>query len=94
MKSQKGFTPLGRDELKYTEDGRELIIYSELQTGNGRCLHADSIRNWLPPYDREPVTEEKKQEIVSMACEYLKARGYKVILKTQKRGEHEEPERG
>jgi hypothetical protein len=70
-----------RDEYKYVEGERLMIINAELLGGKiERAICYDSIRRWEPPFDHEPISEEKRQEILRNFCSYLESQhiSYKV----------------
>ena len=63
---------VGRDEYKYIEGDRALMVQIEMLSGTPkRVLYSRTIKNWMPPYDRENITEEKKKEIVGKICKYF-----------------------
>ncbi len=64
--------PFGRDELKYIEEDHELLAQAELGTSPDRILYASTISKWLPPYEQEPISPERKQEIINRLVDYYK----------------------
>ncbi|MBW3623398.1 MAG: hypothetical protein KY468_08310 [Armatimonadetes bacterium] len=71
-----------RDEYKYIEGDHEMLIYVEVQAGYPGCaVYSNSIREWLPPYDNEEVTDEDKERILKKVCSHLEKSGlsYEVI---------------
>jgi len=67
---------LGRDEYKYVEDDHALKVQVEMLSGNPRrVIYSRTIKNWLPPYENERITEQKRREILERVCKYFDANG-------------------
>ena len=63
---------LGRDEYKYVEGDRALILQIEMLSGiPQRVIYSRTIRNWLPPYDKEEIPDPKKKDIIEKLCKYF-----------------------
>src|SRR6266496_2724573 len=63
---------LGRDEYKYIEGDRALTVQIEMLSGTPRrVIYSRTIKKWMPPYDNEPITEDKRKEIVAKICKYF-----------------------
>jgi len=63
---------LGRDEYKYIEGDHALTLQIEMLSGSpSRVIYSRTIKNWLPPYDKEKITDEKREEIVKKICKYF-----------------------
>ena len=63
---------LGRDEYKYIEGDRALILQIEMLSGiPQRVIYSRTIRNWLPPYDKEEITDPKRRDIIEKLCKYF-----------------------
>jgi hypothetical protein len=63
---------LGRDEYKYIEGGRALTVQIEMLSGTPRrVIYSRTIKKWMPPYDNETITEDKRKEIVAKICKYF-----------------------
>jgi Zn-dependent M32 family carboxypeptidase len=62
----------GRDEYKYIEGDRSLIVQAEMLSGTPqRVIYSRTIKKWLPPYDKENITDQKKKEILEKVCKYF-----------------------
>lgn len=81
---------LGRAGLRYTEGERVMEVDGEMLVGGPAdwVVYTDSITRWQPPHDTEPVSAERKAEIVRAICEALRARGVRV--ETQERPRYAE----
>src|SRR5215510_5777749 len=67
---------LGRDEYKYVEGDHTLKLQVEMLSGTPRrVIYSRTIKNWLPPYENERITEQKKREILERVCKYFDANG-------------------
>jgi len=63
---------LGRDEYKYIEGDHVLKVQIEMLSGTTkRVIYSRTIKNWMPPYEQEIITEEKKKEILRKMCKYF-----------------------
>ena len=63
---------LGRDEYKYIEGDHALTLQVEMLSGTpSRVIYSRTIKNWMSPYDKEKITEEKRKEIVKKICKYF-----------------------
>ena len=63
---------LGRDEYKYIEGDHALTLQVEMLSGTpSRAIYSRTIKNWMSPYDKENITEEKRKEIVKKICKYF-----------------------
>ena len=63
---------LGRDEYKYIEGDHALTLQVEMLSGNpSRVIYSRTIKNWMPPYDKENITEERRKEIIKKICKYF-----------------------
>ena len=67
---------LGRDEYKYVEGDHALKLQVEMLSGNPRrVIYSRTIKNWLPPYEKEKITEQKRKEILKRVCKYFDTNG-------------------
>jgi immunity protein 74 of polymorphic toxin system len=49
-----------------------LKVQIEMLSGTTkRVIYSRTIKNWIPPYEQEIITEEKKKEIVRKICKYF-----------------------
>jgi hypothetical protein len=74
------FNVIGRDEFKYVEGAemRTARIYVQmLFKGPVRHLiYVSTIDRWLPPHDSEPITAEKRAQIVQRMTDWLDQLGW------------------
>lgn len=47
------------------DNKKEMYIQGEGTTEPKFYADIDSIKNWEPPYEQEPITENEKKEIIS-----------------------------
>jgi Immunity protein 74 len=67
---------LGRDEYKYVEGDHTLTLQVEMLSGTPRrVIYSRTIKNWLPPYENERISEQKRKEILERVCKYFDANG-------------------
>src|SRR5258706_7785603 len=52
----------GRDEYKYVEGGRSLLVQIDMLGGRGKMLYSPTIKRWLPPHQDERISEEDRRE--------------------------------
>jgi len=71
---------VGRDEYKYVEGDRSVVVFVELLWGEGTDvrLHSSSIDQWLPPHQNTPITADQRQQIASKIAKFLKEQGKSV----------------
>jgi Immunity protein 74 len=65
--SDEGFSVevLGRTGIEYREGDRAMFVDSEvLAAGHGIAIFKASLKCWKPPHDTEPLSDEKKREIL------------------------------
>ncbi len=63
---------LGRDEYKYIEGDRALTLQIEMLSGTPqRVIYSRTIKSWLPPNDKEEITDQKRKEILTKICKYF-----------------------
>jgi hypothetical protein len=66
----------GRDEYKYIEGDRVLILQAEMLSGTPkRVIYSRTIKKWLPPHEKEDISDQKKQEILAKVCKYFELNG-------------------
>ena len=69
--------PMSRDSFRYKEGDRAIDISVELMSGEtSRIIYSSSIQQWLPPHDKDLISDEKKREILQKVCENFDANGY------------------
>lgn len=77
VESSEGFIvgSVGRYELLYQEGEHKLIINIEGGWDKDNkffiSIYTSTITHWQPPYENEPITEEKKQQIIQRICAAL-----------------------
>ena len=79
--SDAGFSVevLGQTGLQYSEARKKMFIDSEVLTGpTGMMVYRSSIERWAPPHNAEPVTEQKRQQIVENIKEVFRAQGFNI----------------
>ncbi|MCY2958978.1 MAG: hypothetical protein NTY35_02345 [Planctomycetota bacterium] len=65
--SDAGFSVevLGRTGMLYREGERVMKVGSEAgPPGMGMSIWATTIKAWRPPFDTEPISAEKREEII------------------------------
>jgi hypothetical protein len=63
---------LGRDEYKYIEGDHALTLQVDMLSGTPRrVIYSRTIKNWLPPYDSEVISDEKRKQILEKICKYF-----------------------
>lgn len=72
---------LGRDEFKYIDGERSMIVFVELLSGRPqRAIHLSSIDKWLPPHEDQMISEQQRQQIASAIAQAFTSRGRSVTL--------------
>jgi hypothetical protein len=69
---------LGRDEYKYIEGERSLVLQIDMLKGPNRLLYSSTIKHWLPPHQDEKISEVDRQRIASKIASFLVSQGYSV----------------
>jgi len=60
------YSILTPSSMKITVDDKKVVyIVGEGTTEPKFYADVDSIKNWEPPYEQEPITENEKKEIIS-----------------------------
>jgi hypothetical protein len=59
-------------EIVYSEGGRSMSIEIDLRDPVP-CLYRSALRGWLPPYDKEPISQDRKDEILERVHSFLLA---------------------
>ena len=73
---------LGRDEYKYLEGERSLVLQIDMLIGEPRrVIYSSTIKRWLPPHDNEEVTVEDKHRIAAKIAEFFVRRGISALIK-------------
>ena len=72
---------LGRDEYKYRDGNRALVLQIEMLTGKPeRLLYSSTIKQWLPPHENEPIDPAQRREIAERISRCLGKAGYTVEI--------------
>ena len=72
--SDSGFSVevLGRSGMLYREGERVMRVESEIGApGSGMAIWAKSIKAWRAPFDKEPMTDEKRESIIRNISEAI-----------------------
>lgn len=60
-----------RSYIKVDLDDKTVKIQGEMIIG-GFVADKDTIKNWEPPYEHIPISEEEKEDIIKRVIEYTK----------------------
>lgn len=72
---------LGRDEYKYIEGDHALTLQIDMLSGTPkRVIYSRTIKKWLPPNDKEAISDDKRKEIVERICKYFEMNGVSYIV--------------
>jgi hypothetical protein len=80
------FRGAGRDETVFEEDGRKVKIFTELLGGKiSRGIHVNSMRKYEAPHEGEPLTNERREDILDLLCEEYDYHGirYEVVMSSK-----------
>jgi hypothetical protein len=67
---------VGRDEYKYYEGDHVVVLQIEMLRGKpSRLIYASTIHNWLPPYERDAISEAKRATIAETIRLFLESQG-------------------
>jgi hypothetical protein len=73
---------VGRDEYKYLEGERSLLVQIDMLRGKpSKMLYSSTIGPWLPPHQDEPVTEADRSRIANKIADFLTRHGESVVIK-------------
>jgi hypothetical protein len=73
---------LGRDEYKYVEGERSLILQIDmLMREPKRMIYSSTIKRWMPPYQNEEITEADRRRIASKIADFFSRRRISAIVK-------------
>jgi hypothetical protein len=71
-----------RDAYKYQEGNHALIVQVEIQSGKPEVIvYADTITEWLPPHEKERITTEEKERVLTQVCRGLERKkiSYRIV---------------
>ena len=72
---------VGRDEYKYVERGRSLLLQIEMLHGRpSKLIYSSTIKDWLPPHQDEKITDEDRKRIAKTIAQFLTAQGESVQI--------------
>lgn len=60
-----------RSYINVELDGKTVKIEGEMLIG-GFVAYKDTIKNWEPPYEHIPITDEEKEDIIKRVIDYTK----------------------
>jgi hypothetical protein len=66
---------ISRDEHLYEEDDKKVVVIIEGVSGNPyveAVVHTSSLLHWLPPYENELISTEKRAEIIERVTNELR----------------------
>ena len=70
------------NKVEYREGDKLLIAYMDMLRGDPAIdIDSNSIKSWLPPHQNEPLTPEKKQEILNNICDALRFSGLTYVIR-------------
>jgi hypothetical protein len=76
--------PDGRDSMIFLgSDGRRASAYCELwDAANGaeRCIYSSSIKEWMPPHNDQPFTENDRKEVIMRISQFYNRSRIKYIV--------------
>jgi hypothetical protein len=77
-------TSTSRDEFKYREGDHELLVFVELLPSKpGLLIWPTSIKQWPPPYENEPITEEDRERILKKIEQYFVSIGQSYAIRRE-----------
>jgi len=66
------FEPTGAGSYRYHSGDYSANIEGELLVGAiDIVIYAYSLSSWMPPHEQEPLTDQKRREIVADLCKVL-----------------------
>ena len=72
---------LGRDEYRFVEGDRSVLVFIEMLRGTpNRLIQLSSIEHWLPPHEDQEIGKEEQQRIADKIANFLAGQGYKVEI--------------
>lgn len=72
---------IDRFQLRYREGDRSMLIEQDLQNDPRLvAIERGSMHAWKPPHQREPVSDEKRDQIIENLRRAFATRGYQVML--------------
>jgi Immunity protein 74 len=72
---------IDRFSIRYLEEEHSMLIEQDLQGDSHLvAIDRDSMRGWEPPHQAEPLSDEKKDQIIENVRRALATRGYRLTL--------------
>lgn len=73
---------LGRDEYKYVEGERSVVLQTDMLTGKPRrMIYSSTIKRWQPPHQNEEITEKERRRIASKIADFFAHRKISAVVK-------------
>lgn len=70
---------VGRDEYKYVERDRSLLLQIEMLHGKpSKLIYSSTIKGWLPPHQTDKISEEDRKRIAEKIAQFLTREGESV----------------
>jgi hypothetical protein len=70
---------LGRDEYRYIEGDRSLILQIDMLKGiPNRLIYSSTIEHWMPPHQNKAISEEDRRRIATKIAGFLTNQGFSV----------------
>jgi hypothetical protein len=68
--------------IEYQEGGRRLMAYMDMLVGNPAIdIDSTSIVSWEPPHQHEPITPERRRQIMKNICAALEYSGVTYVIR-------------
>ena len=83
-KSDTGITVKfkGLHDIEYRDGQRKLIAFRERLTGDPAMdIDSTSIESWEPPFSDEPLSDEKRREILDNICRAAQRLGITYVIR-------------
>ena len=63
-------------QLLHIQGGRATLIYAEMLVGPiGRGVYTNSVGKWLPPHEKETMTEAEREQILQNVLAFFDRNG-------------------
>jgi hypothetical protein len=82
IESEDGYSVeiLGRTQLLYREGEKSILIDAEGLAEPAFLIYQDSITRWLPPHDREIISDAAREKIIERVRSALQFYGVEVQI--------------
>ena len=72
----------GLHNIEYREGDKMLIAFRERLVGDPAMdIDSASIASWEPPFDKQPLAETKKREIIENICQAADVLGITYVIR-------------